>query len=461
MDAAISSSLPQRTSSAAGPSRRKLAALVLVVPLIGLAATSWLSRPTQRSGSTSTAVGESLSVQDELAGVDRLLTQLQASNESMPTSSSTDLIGTLLLRRARLSGDAQSLAQAALVAKQAVALAPANASARLLQARVQYSSHLFTESATTAQQVLISEPTNPEALALLADASAEIGDYSAATSALSTLTSGPKSAALTVRLARRAFVQGDTDTAKRLADEAVVMSDGSGVRASERAYYQSFAGQLAFDRGDHVGARAYYLAALSISPGDRAAAFGLARADAALGNVQQAIEQLEVSVDQFPDPVAYALLSDLYSVAGQPEQAALASDLVLATAALVGTEQQIYDRQLVMFFADHQLQPDRALRMATAEVNSGRKDVYAYDALAWAAYRAGDLAAADDAARRALAQGTRDASLFAHAGLIAKANGRAADAIALLSDALKLNPSFHPIVADEAKSALAQLVSKG
>lgn len=461
MDAAVNTTIRKRTDNPARSARTRTMALALTMALIGVAAVSWLGRPSSETGASVAESGEAISVLEELTGIDRLITQLQTSNNATPTSSSTDLLGTLLLRRARLSGDAQSLAQAAVVADQAVALAPANVSARLLQARVRYSSHRFTDAATAAREVLLSEPQNPEALALLADASAEIGDYAAATSALSTLSSGTRSAALTVRLARRAFVQGDTATAKRLADEAIVLSDSSGVRASERAFYQSFAGQVAFDTGDHARSIVHYVAALSISPGDRAAAFGLARADAALGNVQAAIEQLEVSVDQFPDPVAYALLSDLYSTIGQPEQAQLARDLVLATAALAGTEQQIYDRQLVTFFADQKLQPDRALLMATAEVKSGRNDVYAYDALAWAAYRAGDLAIADDAARRALAQGTRDASMLAHAGLIAAANGRPSEAEDLLSTALSLNPAFHPIVADEAKSALAQLVSKG
>ena len=52
-----------------------------------------------------------------------------------------------------------------------------------------------------------------------------------------------------------------------------------------------------------------------------------------------------------------------------------------------------------------------------------RQDVYGYDQLAWALYLSGDYVAAGDAITRALRMGTRDAALFTHAAMIARALG--------------------------------------
>lgn len=66
--------------------------------------------------------------------------------------------------------------------------------------------------------------------------------------------------------------------------------------------------------------------------------------------------------------------------------------------------------------------------------------MYGWDLLAWARYLDGDVAAAAQASERALRQGTRDAALFYHAGVIAAAAGRVADADRLFQSARRTNP---------------------
>ena len=58
---------------------------------------------------------------------------------------------------------------------------------------------------------------------------------------------------------------------------------------------------------------------------------------------------------------------------------------------------------------------------------------------------------------RALALGTRDARLYFHAGMIHQRLGDAARAREYLARALSTNPYFHPLQADAARRALAQL----
>jgi hypothetical protein len=129
---------------------------------------------------------------------------------------------------------------------------------------------------------------------------------------------------------------------------------------------------------------------------------------------------------------------------------------VEAISALAGDAPGVYDRGLSLYLSDHGLDPDRALRLATDEL-AVRADVYGHDALAWALLNAGRPADAEAPMRAALAAGTRDARLWYHAGLIAAANGRTADARAHLADALALGPALDPVARARAATTLEGL----
>lgn len=98
----------------------------------------------------------------------------------------------------------------------------------------------------------------------------------------------------------------------------------------------------------------------------------------------------------------------------------------------------------------------RALALAEAEITT-RRDIYGYDALAWAVLANGRSAEARTAMTEALALGTRDAKLFFHAGMIEAALGNADAARAFLEDALATDPSFDPRGAAMARATLPAL----
>src|SRR5437660_743823 len=75
------------------------------------------------------------------------------------------------------------------------------------------------------------------------------------------------------------------------------------------------------------------------------------------------------------------------------------------------------DRNLVLIFADHNWKLYRALELARGELES-RRDVYTYDALAWALYKNGQTAEAREAMRKALKLGTPEPSFREHARMI-------------------------------------------
>ncbi len=86
-----------------------------------------------------------------------------------------------------------------------------------------------------------------------------------------------------------------------------------------------------------------------------------------------------------------------------------------------------------------------------------RRDIYGADAVAWTALKAGKINEAQTAMRDALRLGTRDARLFYHAGMIARAAGEVSAARDYLQRSLALNPQFDPLQALIATRALEAL----
>jgi tetratricopeptide (TPR) repeat protein len=117
------------------------------------------------------------------------------------------------------------------------------------------------------------------------------------------------------------------------------------------------------------------------------------------------------------------------------------------------------DRTLALIYADQDRHLDRALSLAEKELES-RRDVYTYDALAWALYKNKRYADAEAAIAKAMSMGTPEPMFFYHAGMIAYASGKKQDAEKLLKKALELNPKFHPRQAKMAETTLAAVAGE-
>jgi tetratricopeptide (TPR) repeat protein len=101
---------------------------------------------------------------------------------------------------------------------------------------------------------------------------------------------------------------------------------------------------------------------------------------------------------------------------------------------------------------------DQALELSLAELDS-RKDVYGYDAAAWAYYKNSNYKDAQTMMDLALALGTRDARLYYHAGMIAFALHDNEKAGQYLDQAMTINPHFSILQAGEAQNTLTSLRS--
>ena len=364
----------------------------------------------------------------------------------------------LYLSRARLTGLATDYQRSLQAAEQGLRAHPGLLAASALRAQILFASHDFAGAEAAAEALLAEHPELPQALATLGDARLERGDYAGAATAYRRLESDVASPAVTARLARLAAVTGSLDEARALATDALVAAAAdTSLEATDRSWYHVLAGALAFQAGDLSGAERAYGAALAAWPGSAQASAGMGRTLAARGRLEDAITHYERATAAAPQPETLVALGDLLVLAGRPKEAATRYAQVRGIAA-IEAEAGLHNRALVLFFANHGESVHRAVRLAAAELEV-RRDVYGWDAYAWALYAAGRFDEADAAMHRALASGTQDALLDYHAGMIAAANGQPATAVRHLRAALERNASFDALQAERARATLVSLES--
>ncbi len=364
-------------------------------------------------------------------------------------------LGDLFEIKGRQTGDIANYISARDAYSTALDIAPGSAAAAIGAVRIASTLHDFLGAQAGATQILDANPNATGALAILFDASLELGELDVAQHALTLLQNRSQTPAVTGRAARMAFIRGDTQGALDLSAQAAADSTNAGDPASSIAFYNFAHAEYALLAGDLNGAHASYEAALTALPGYPLALYGEGRVAFAQGQTAHAIALLEAATAALPRPDMVAYLGDLYAVAGRTADANkqyATVQFIHGLAAQGGAK--VYDREYINFLADHGRDSATAIDLATAELVA-RKDVYGYDALAWAQHAAGDDAAALTNARLSLASGTQDARLRIHAGLIELANGLTSDGQAHLKAGLALNPSFSVLVVEAARAQVA------
>ena len=230
----------------------------------------------------------------------------------------------------------------------------------------------------------------------------------------------------------------------------------SGGTKESVAWYLLRVGDMYFNRGEDKQAGGYYAAALRLFENYHLALTGLAKVSAAQGRYKEAIAYYQQAINIIPEPDYLASLGDLYVLTNQPQQAQLQYETVEYIGKLAEINQQIYNRQLANFYSDHGVHVEKALQLTLAELKT-RKDIYGYDAAAWAHYKNGSYQEAQALMDQAMAFGTRDARLHYHAGMIAYALHQHEKAREHLEQALAINPHFSILYADEAQRILEVL----
>ena len=272
--------------------------------------------------------------------------------------------------------------------------------------------HQFDDARTTARAVLADSPTDTAALATLGDAALALGEMDEARGAYQQLSLVADSAAARVRRSHLAFVDGDPATAVEASRSAVTAAVGEQLEGAELAWYRSQLGDTLAATGDLEGARASFEEAIGDDTSSPLAHWGLARVAAVAEDWDTALDHLDAAIAVIPSPEYVARRADIYRLRGAPGDDRREREdrrTVLAIGQLTGEAAGVHDRTLSLYLSSTGEDPARALRLAESEL-AARKDIYGYDALAWALL-ANDRA---DEARvqmaEALALGTRTQS---------------------------------------------------
>jgi tetratricopeptide (TPR) repeat protein len=371
-------------------------------------------------------------------------------------------LGGYYLQRLRETGNVTWLELAARTAQASLRAVPAeqNPGGLALLAQTEFAAHNFAAARDAATQLLnIRQWQNTSRSfphQMLGDARLELGDYDGAEEAYRQMKRAGSGVPVLTRLAHLAWLRGKVNEAQQLYSEALSLATEQVPPSRETvAWCRWQLGELAFATGDYETAEKHYADALITFPNYFRALAGLGRARAARGDLAGGIEQYERAVRIIPEPVFVAALGDLYAQAGHARESAAQYALVEQTAKLSAASGVLYNRQLALFYADHDLKPQPACEQAAKEYEA-RRDIYGADALAWTALKAGRVSEAQAAIKEALRLGTQDARLFYHAGMIARAAGDREAARTWLQRALRLSPRFDPLQAPIAGKALAE-----
>jgi tetratricopeptide (TPR) repeat protein len=400
-------------------------------------------------------------------GTERLIKNLQTRLQSNPKDPAAySALGAAFFQRARETGDVEDFQQAEQALNRSLDLNSADFSAApaySTMAEVCMGEHRFSDAVTYAQKALSLGSGDLSPFAIVGDANADMGEYERAAIAYSRLDVSGDSAAdphnVYVRDSRTSylkFVSGDTPGAIRLMQSAVAAGTEARLPAENLAWLYYELGEYESQAGDISAANSAYLTALTVHPGDYRAMAGLGKLRGNQGRYAEAIKLYQSAVAVVPMPMFVAELGDMYTRAGNSAEAKKQYQLVEYIGLLGHINQVLHNRDLALFYADHDIKLEEALILAHKEFEV-RHDIYTWDALAWALYKNGKYQEASDAMDHALRPGARDALLFFHAGMISSRLGQPSPAKDRLQTALSINPHFHVIYSEVAQQQLKAL----
>lgn len=368
-------------------------------------------------------------------------------------------LGQAYILKARETGDPTYYALADTALTRCLEIGPDRATAARAAtdlAAVQMARHQFREALATGQKALGFDAGNLLPYGPIGDAYIELGEYDKAEVAYEKMKSLTGPFYPYGRLSMLKFLKGDPAGAIVEMRRAVETGIEGNQPKENVAWAQFKLGATLFQTGDLTGAAQAHQEALSTFPGFHRALAGLAQVRAAEGRYAEAIELYRKAIGVIPLPDYAAGLGDVYAKTGRADEARKQYALVEYIGRLNALNQVLYNRELALFYLNHDLKLGEALELARKELEV-RRDVYTSDVLAWALYKNGRARDALAPMTDALRLGTKDAQLLFHAGMIHQAVGDREPARRALQEALRLNPHFDLLQVQVAERALKEI----
>jgi len=334
-------------------------------------------------------------------------------------------LGWAFVARARESRDTGYYLLAEQVANCIDSTGADTSASQLLRGHVLHNLHRFSEAETLARHLVEQRGTWFD-YTLLGDVLVERGAINEAVEAYQTAVNQRPGPQVYARISQVRWLKGDLDGALEMMATAVRTTS---TRTSESAAWMHVRLALLLMQANELSAADAVLSrALALQDGYSPALHLRGRLLLSQGRITDALPLLKRAVQADPLPEFRWTLYEALTVAGHDSAASEQKSELLRSG-------EIEDRRtFALFLATQGGDSQVALRLAMQELKL-RKDVYTLDAVAWALSSTGLNKEAFAYSRRALIEGTQDARLFLHAGVIAARAGHRLQALELLADA--------------------------
>jgi tetratricopeptide (TPR) repeat protein len=363
-------------------------------------------------------------------------------------------LSALYIKKARETGDFSLNTKAENAADRALEIEPQNLPARKLQASLNLTFHRFQTALELGQKLQKELPNDAFVYGILTDANVELGNYKEAIDAAQKMIDLKPNSASYARVAHLRSLYGDSKGAIEMMTLAAKTADPQDKEAQSWCLVQL--GKEYFKTGDFAKAEKVFDESLQIFPDYHLALTEKGIVRAAQNDFDSAVKYLTDSQNRVPLTETIIILGDVYAKQNEAEKARRQYDLAEAVEQKFGSTDL---RRLALLWADKDIKLDEALTIAERE-NAVRRDIYTADIYAWCLYKNGKFQEAKTAITEALKLKTNDARILYHAGMIEKILGNKKESSRFLQLAIKTNPAFDVLQADDARAALQELKQK-
>ncbi len=385
---------------------------------------------------------------------DKYINQAQQSIKNAPKDSKGyNLLASAFMQKARETGDFSFNARAEEAVQHSFRVDPDNYEGLKLHSAVLLNYHRFPEALKVAQTAQAKNPQDHEIYGALVDAYVELGNYEKAVESAQKMVDLRPDTSSYSRVSYLRSLHGDTQGAADMMKMAV--DSASPQNPESIAWSRVHLGDELTNLGKLKEAEREYDHALHSFPNYHLALAAKAKARYADGDTDNAVKYYKSAIERVPLPNYIAALGDIYAKLGQKDEAQKQYEQV-EFIEKNGASSGTYSRELALFWADHDINLDKALEAAKKERET-RKDIYSYDVLAWVLYKKGNYAEAQKAMDEALRLKTKDPRLLYHAGMISLANDDKEKGETYLKESLEINPFFDVLQAEVAKEKLKEL----
>ncbi|HWC98627.1 MAG TPA: tetratricopeptide repeat protein [Candidatus Sulfopaludibacter sp.] len=331
------------------------------------------------------------------------------------------LLAGAYIQKTRETTDYSYMERAAAILDNVVSADNTRYEARRLLIETQLERHQFAQAAEASRRLIKMDGADPWNWGTLGDALTEMGEYNDAADAYQKMVTLRPDLASYNRAAHFHFLFNDVPGAIEIMKKAIESGSSS---PENVAWCMVDLGNIYFKTGQTKEAAQWFTSALRTFRGYHSAYAGLAKTQAESGDLKAAIDSYKRAQEITPLPDYAAALFDLYRKTGQPALAQKQMDLLNVIDRVSQATGETANRNLVFAFADHDVHLDRALQLARGELQF-RRDIYSYDALAWALYKNRQYAEAQQYMGKALALKTPEPLFRQHAAAISQALERA------------------------------------